>query len=37
MDRPGHDRMVVGVTTTYVMSAIRGGVLDAALCDEVSQ
>ena len=37
MDRPGHDRMVVGVTTTYGISAIRGGVLDAALCDEVSQ
>jgi hypothetical protein len=36
-DRPGRDRMVVGFTTTYGISAIRGGVLYAALCDEVCQ
>ena len=46
MDRPGHDRMVVGSITTYqCLSPItlwvriprRWGVLDTTLCDQVCQ
>jgi hypothetical protein len=36
----GRDRMVVGFTTTYAISAYhhwRRGVLDAKLCDKVCQ